>query len=46
MTDEFLPACRLEREEIAANLVRLEDGQVNADTEHERVMRIRRCASL
>lgn len=42
MTDEFLHACRMEREEIAAELAMLEDGQIIADTEHGRVMRIRR----
>jgi hypothetical protein len=42
MTDEFLHACRQERNEIAAELAMLEDGQVLADTENDRVMRIRR----
>ena len=42
MTDEFLRACRLEREEIACELAMLEDGQITADTEHDRVTRIRK----
>lgn len=42
MTDEFLHACRTEREEIAAELAMLADGQVIADTEQDRVMRVRR----
>jgi hypothetical protein len=39
MTDEFLHTCRQVRGEIAAML---EDGQVMAGTEQERVTRVRR----
>lgn len=42
MTDEFLDACRQERNEIAYELLMLEDGQIVADTENDRVLRIRR----
>ena len=41
MTDEFLRACHDERNEIATELAMLEDGQVAADTEEARVLRIR-----
>ena len=41
MTDEFLRACYDERNNIATELAMLEDGQVVADTEQARVLRIR-----
>ena len=42
MTDEFLQACHEEMGEIATEVAMLEDGQIIADTENDRVMRIRR----
>ena len=42
MTDEFLHNCREEMGEIATETAMLEDGQIIADTDYERVMRIRR----
>jgi hypothetical protein len=40
MTDEFLRACYDERNEIATEIAMLEDGQMVADSEEARVLRI------
>jgi hypothetical protein len=42
MTDEFLHTCREEMGEIATEIAMLEDGQIIAESDYERVMRIRR----
>jgi ABC-type molybdate transport system ATPase subunit len=42
MTEDFLQTCREEVGEVATEIAVLEDGQITAESDYERVMRIRR----
>ena len=42
MADDFLHTCQEEMGEIATEIAMLENGQILAETDYDRVMRIRR----